>query len=131
MGRPIKKVNLGTAAGAALGIIISAKDAGSAASGSIVKQVGSKRYLVNNGGTNFRAKLDAGNSSGVATVDNTVVISGFLVGTGGSGNPSTSGGTRKRAAKLTQRRFIDSAGVRYKWQLVSDSAQDYIELTAI
>lgn len=129
MGRPIKKVNFGTAAGSALGIIISAKDTASAATGVIVKQVGSKRYKVNNGGTDFRAKLDAGDSNGVATVDNTVVISGFLAGTGGSSGSLV--GTRKRAAKLTQRRFIDSAGVRYKWQLISDSSQDYIELTAI
>ena len=131
MGRPIKKVNFGTFTGE-IGFGVSTKKAGSAADGFIIKQRGGKKFKVNNvTDGDFLATLDAGNGSGVATVDNTVVIRGYVAGTGASTNPATSGGTLKRAAKITQRRFIASDGGRYKWTLVNDSTQDYIELTAI
>ena len=135
MGRPIRKVNfgiVGTLGSGDKGIKVSTKKTGSAADGYIIKQRGSKKFKVNNATDgDFLATLDAGNGSGVATVNNTVVIRGYVAGSGANTNPATSGGTLKRAAKITQRRFIASDGTRYKWTLVDDSTQDYIELTAI
>jgi len=131
MGRPIRKVNLGTYAGA-IGIRCEAYIGGSNQNDVfIVKQVGSKRYKVQDVsagvGSITRAKLVAGTPA----ADGEMRVTGYIAGSGGATNPATSGGTAKYAAKITQRRFIASDGTRYKWTLVNDSTQDYIELTAI
>ena len=75
-------------------------------------------------GTGMADTSMAGTSTGMAGMAG-------MAGTGASGNPATSGGTAKYAAKITQRRFIASDGTRFKWTLVNDSTQDYISLTAI
>ena len=129
MGRPIKKVKFGTYAGA-IGIRCEAYLGGSNESDAyIVKQIGSKRFKVTEvaGGNSARAKLVAGTPAAPGEMR----VTGYVAGSGGATNPATSGGTAKYAAKITQRRFISSDGLRYKWNLVDDSTQDYIELTAI
>lgn len=130
MGRPIRKVNLGTYA-SAIGIRCEAYIGGSNQNDVfIVKQIGSKRYKVQDvsagAGSITRAKL-------VATTPNAtgeMRVTGYIAGSA-TGNLATNGGTPKYAAKITQRRFIASDNTRYKWTLVNDSTQDYIELTAI
>jgi hypothetical protein len=131
MGRPIKKVNFGTYAGA-IGIRCEAYIGGSNQNDVfIVKQVGSRRYTVQDvsvgASSNTRAKLVAGTPAATGEMR----VTGYVAGSGANTNPSTSGGTAKYAAKITQRRFIASDGTRYRWTLVNDSTQDYIELTAI
>jgi hypothetical protein len=130
MGRPIKKVNLGTYAGA-IGIRCEAYIGGSNQNDVfIVKQVASKKYIVQDASvgtsSNTRAKLVA--TTPAATGE--MRVTGYVAGSA-TGNLATMGGTPKYAAKITQRRFIASDGTRFKWTLVNDSTQDYIELTAI
>ena len=135
MGRPIKKVNLGTYgindATNAIGIRCEAYIGSNQTDAFIVKQVGSKRYIVQDTsvgvGSKTRAKLVAGTPSATGEMR----VTGYVVGTFVTSNPSVGGGTAKYAAKITQRRFIASDGTRYKWELVNDSTQDYIALTAI
>ncbi len=149
MGRPIRKVKFGTwynlaatpATGANLGIKCEAYLGGSNRTDAyIIKQVGSKKFKVTNEGGDgtTRAVLSRSANPGPAYVagttpaaDGDMRITGYVAGTGANTNPATSGGTPKYAAKITQRRFIASDGTRYKWTLVNDSTQDYIELTAI
>jgi hypothetical protein len=129
MGRPIKKVKFGTYAGA-IGIRCEAYLGGSNESDAyIVKQIGSKRFKVTEvaGGNSTRAKLVAGTPA----ADGEMRVTGYVAGTFVTSSPAVGGATAKYAAKITQRRFIASDGTRYKWTLVDDSTQDYIELTAI
>ena len=128
MGRPINKAKLGTYT-SAIGIRCEAYIGGSNQSDVfILKQVGSKRFKVQDtsASTTARAKLVAGAPAALGEMR----VTGYVAGSA-SGNLSTMGGTAKYAAKITQRRFIASDGTRYKWTLVNDSTQDYIELTAI
>jgi hypothetical protein len=128
MGRPIRKANFGTYTGA-VGIRCEAFIGGSNQNDVyIVKQVGTKRYVVEDtsSGVTARAKLVAG----VPAVLGEMRITGYVAGSA-TGNLATNGGTPKFAAKITQRRFIASDGTRHKWTLVNDSSQDYIELIAI
>jgi len=133
MGRPIKKVNLGTYGTNiinAIGIRCEAYIVSNQNDVLIVKQVGSKRYIVQDtsvgASSNTRAKLVAGTPSATGEMR----VTGYVAGSA-AGNLSINSGTAKYAAKITQRRFIASDGTRYKWTLVNDSARDYIELTAI
>jgi len=131
MGRPLQKRNFGTNAGAAAGIVVSARKTTTARSSTIVKQRSKNYFKVTNGTDgDFIAKLDQG-SSFTANAAGTFVLSGWVVNSGGTSNPSTSGGTQKAIKKITQRRATDYAGVQYKWRLVNDSSADYIELTAL
>jgi hypothetical protein len=41
------------------------------------------------------------------------------------------GAQRTNLAKITKRVATDFTGKRYKWQLVNDSSNDYIVLTAL
>ena len=133
MGRPIKKVNLGTYGTNvinAIGIRCEAYIVSNQDDVLIVKQVGSKRYIVQDTSvgvsSNTRAKLVA--TTPAATGE--MRVTGYVAGSA-AGNLSINSGTAKYAAKITQRRFISSDGLRYKWTLVNDSTQDYISLTAI
>jgi len=131
MGRPIKKVNFGTYVGA-IGIRCEAYLGGSNQNDVfIVKQVGSKRYIVQDESVGLGSKTRAKLVAGVPAAVGEMRVTGYIAGSGATANPATSGGTAKYAAKITQRRFIASDGNRYKWTLVNDSTQDYIELTAI
>lgn len=131
MGRPINKANFGTYVGAK-GIRCEAYIGGSNQNDVfIVKQVGSRRYIVQDVsagvGSKTRAKLVAGVPAAVGEMR----VTGYVAGSGANVNPATSGGTAKYAAKITQRKFIASDNTAWKWILVNDSTQDYIELTAI
>jgi hypothetical protein len=131
MGRPIKKLNLGTYVGA-IGIRCEAYIGGSNQNDVfIVKQVGSKRYIVQDVSVGASSKTRAKLVAGTPAATGEMRVTGYVAGSGASTNPVTSGGTAKYAAKITQRRFIASDGTRFKWTLVNDSTQDYIELTAI
>ena len=131
MGRPLNKRNFGTAAGAAAGIIVSAMKTDTARASTIVKQIGSKKFLVTNGTDgNFEATIDEGTSF-TADTAGTVVIFGWVADTGATANESTSAGTQVAIKKITARRAIAFSGTKYKWTLQNDSAADYIELTAI
>lgn len=130
MGRPIKKVKFGTYVGA-IGIRCEAFIVSNQTDAFIVKQVGSKRYIVQDESEGVGSKTRAKLVAGTPAVTGEMRVTGYIAGSGGATNPATSGGTPKYAAKITQRRFIASDGTRYKWTLVDDSTQDYIELTAI
>jgi hypothetical protein len=116
MGRPIKKVNFGTAAGANAGIIITAfvPDGSSAVTGYIVKQVGSKTY-----------KVTTAQGTGRCRLVETISAAGQMTMVGFDGVDTV------KIRKLTQHVAIDFSGNRYSWALMNDSSADYIELTPI
>lgn len=116
MGRPIKKINFGTAAGANAGIKVTAfvPSGSSAVVGYIVKQVGAKTYKVTTAQGTGRCKLVEN-----ATSQGQVTIVGF------------NGVTTVHIRKLMQNIAIDFTGKRYSWTLVNDSSEDYIELVEI
>lgn len=131
MGRPLNKRNFGTAVGAAAGFIVSARKTDTARVSTIVKQVGSKKFVVTNGtDDNFVATIAEGTAF-AANAAGTVVIFGWEAGSGAASNESTSGGTQVAIKKITARRAIAFDGTRYKWTLQNDSAADYIQLTAL
>ena len=123
MGRPIKKLNFGTAATTEKGILVSAQKTSTARQSYIVKQVGSNKYDVYNAtdGT-FRVKLDDGTSFAADTAATAVMV--------GYTDPGLDS-SRVAIKKLTQYRAVDFSGNKYKWTLVNDSSSDYIQLTAI
>lgn len=123
MGRPIKKLNFGTAATTEKGILLSARLSSTARTSYIVKQVGSNKYDVYNAtdGT-FRVKLAEGTAFAADTA-----LTAVMVGFTDPGSDSS----RVAIKKLTQYRAVDFAGNKYKWTLVNDSSTDYIQLTAI
>lgn len=139
MGRPLNKRNFGavdTTASAPnespiKGIIVSAMKTDTARSSTIVKQRGSKRFVVTNGTDgNFTATLAQGTSFAADTAA-TMVLYGYVAGSGATENESTSAGTKVAIAKITGRRCTGYNGTVYKWSLQNDSTADYIELTAI
>jgi len=124
MGRPVRRdVNgtevFGTAAGAAAGIIVSARLPGesTAKDGFIVKQTGARSY-----------QIDNADGVGKCVLVETITGAGQAVMTGIL-NPSTDQGVAIR--KLQKRTAIDFNGNRYTWVLVNDSSADYIQLTLI
>ena len=124
MGRPVKRdINgtevFGTAAGAAAGIIVSARVPGfsTAKDGFIVKQTGARSYNVTNE-----------DGTGKCVLVSTITAAGQAVMTGIL-NSSTDEGVALR--KLQKRTAIDFSGNRYTWILVNDSSADYIQLTPI
>lgn len=121
MGRPIKKLNFGTAANSNAGILVSAMKTSVARQSYIVKQVGSNKYDVYNAtdGT-FRVKLAEGTSFAADTAGTAV-----MVGYRDPGNDAT----RVTIKKLTARIMTGFDGTRYKWSLVNDSSSDYIQLS--
>jgi hypothetical protein len=130
MGRPIKKANFGTYAGDT-GIRCEAYIGGSNQDDVfIVKQVGSRRYIVQDASVGTSSKTRAKLVAGTPAATGEMRVTGYVAGSA-TGNLATMGGTPKYAAKITQRKFIASDNTSWKWTLVNDSTQDYIELTAI
>jgi hypothetical protein len=124
MGRPVKRdVNgtlvFGTAAGAAAGIIVSARLPGesTAKDGYIVSQRGARSYQVTNA-----------DGTGQCVLVSSITGAGQVVMTGIT-NPSTDEGVAIR--KLQKRTAVDFNNNRYTWVLVNDSSADYIQLTPI
>ena len=123
MGRPIKKVSFGTAAGSDAGILVSAMKTDTARTSYIVKQVGSNKYYVYNATDGqFKVKLDDGTTFAADTAETAVMI-----GYTDQGDDSS----RVAIRKLFQKTAVDFSGNRYKWELQNDSSADVIVLTAI
>lgn len=122
MGRPLNKRNFGSATGAAAGIIVSARKTTTARASTIVKQRGTRSFIVTNGTDgNFAARLTEGTDL-AATAADSMVLYGYT-------NAVTDTGVALR--KITARRAVDYAGNVYTWTLENDSSADYIQLTAI
>jgi hypothetical protein len=130
MGRPLRKdVNgvdvIGTGASTATGVRIDFYDASLRTDGVIIKQRGSKSYVVTRVGdigttANYvTAKL----VSGAPTAYGEMRLQGY---SGGNGVDNL-----KAIAKLTKRIAVDFNGVRYKWYIENDSSADIIVLTAL
>jgi len=124
MGRPVKRdvngtVVFGTAAGAAAGIVVSARLPGqsTAKDGYITTQRGARSYLITNA-----------DGTGQCVLVASITGAGQAVMTGIT-NPSTDAGVAIR--KLQKRTAIDFSGNRYTWVLVNDSSADYIQLSPI
>ncbi len=128
MGRPLKKSLFGPATGVNEGVVIVAhipalNTAGyvSGAGGSsaqvsyIVRQVGSRKYVVQN----------AEGVGRVVLTNNPTPAAGeaYLVGYTAT--------TTVSIQKLTARQAVDFDGNRYSWYLENDSTADVIRLTAI
>jgi hypothetical protein len=123
MGRPVKRdvagtIVFGSATGAAVGIIVSARIPGetTAKDGTIVKQTGARSYQVTNA-----------DGVGKCVLVSSVTAAGQAVMLGYT-DPGT---TAVAIRKLQKRTAIDFSGNRYTWRLVNDSSADYIELTLI
>jgi hypothetical protein len=130
MGRPLRKdVNgvdvIGTGATTATGVRIDFYDASLRTDGVIIKQRGSKSYVVTRVGdigtttTYVTAKL----VSGAPNAYGEMRLQGY---SGGNGVDNL-----KAIAKLTKRIAVDFNGVRYKWYIENDSSADIIVLTAL
>jgi hypothetical protein len=130
MGRPLRKdVNgvdvIGTGATTATGVRIDFYDASLRTDGVIIKQRGSKSYLVARVG-------DIGTTANYVTAK---LVSGAPNAYGEMRLQGYSGGNGvdnlKAIAKLTKRIAVDFNGVRYKWYIENDSSADIIVLTAL
>ena len=130
MGRPLRKdVNgvdvIGTGATTSTGVRIDFYDASLRTDGVIIKQRGSKSYLVARVG-------DIGTTANYVTAK---LVSGAPNAYGEMRLQGYSGGNGvdnlKAIAKLTKRIAVDFNGVRYKWYLENDSSADIIVLTAL
>lgn len=128
MGRPLRKdINgvdvIGTPATTDTGITVRFHDGSSLRSdGIIVKQRGSKTYVVariGTPGTLFTSVLVSGTPAALGEMS----IQGSTTGNLDTGLVSL--------AKLTKRVATDFSGTRYNWFLENDSSADYIVLTAI
>lgn len=132
MGRPLRKSQAGVDAigtpSSNTGIRVNAYFGGTAYTeatynGStnyayIYKQRGAKTFVVaNQAGTKAVCKLQTGTPSGNGQMQ----IRGW----------KPVGGVYVSIAKITKRLATDFSGNRYKWALVNDSTNDYIQLTAI
>jgi len=132
MGRPLRKdVNgidvVGPTAGT--GVRVEFYDTALRTDGVIIKQRGAKTFVV----------TQEGNWDGNKGKDSTSIATCVLKDGAPSAagemrlfgyNPSNSG-TEVNIAKITKRVATDFSGTKYTWQLVNDSTNDYIELTAI
>jgi hypothetical protein len=130
MGRPLRKdVNgvdvIGTGASTATGVRIDFYDASLRTDGVIIKQRGSKSYVVTRVG-------DIGTTANYVTAK---LVSGAPNAYGEMRLQGYSGGNGvdnlKAIAKLTKRIAVDFNGVRYKWYIENDSSADIIVLTAL
>ena len=125
MGRPVKRDKNGTLvfgafATTAAGIKCQAYFGGAlSAAAYIIKQVGSRRYLVTANGTD-KAKCKL--------VSTTPSANGEMMLFGYTGPEDASMVVLK---KLNKRTATDFSGNRYTWVLVNDSSSDYIQLTLV
>lgn len=85
----------------------------------ITKQVGSRRYKVTADGTTLAV---------CSLVSTTPDANGEMLV---YGYTDAGADTAVALAKINKRTAIDFDGNRYKWELVNDSSEDYIQLTAI
>jgi hypothetical protein len=130
MGRPLRKdVNgvdvIGTGASTATGVRIDFYNASLRTDGVIIKQRGSKSYVV----------AQVGNIGTTSAYTTAKLVSGEPAAYGEMRLQGYSGGNGvdnlKAIAKLTKRIAVDFNGVRYKWYIENDSSADIIVLTAL
>jgi hypothetical protein len=93
----------------------------------IVRQVGSTKYVVTNAEGVGRVRLTSDATPG----EGFAYLVGYIAGSGDTANESTSGGTAVALKKLTARRAYDFSGNIYTWSAQNDSTEDYIELTML
>lgn len=126
MGRPLRKDVrgtdvIGTPVGSNAGIRVAGYFGGSLATNYyIVKQRGSRTYVVTNDGVNYHVGVLV---QGTPSVDGEIRMQGSVTGLMDQNLVSL--------AKLTKHLAIDFSGNRYTWFLENDSSGDYIDLTAI
>lgn len=138
MGRPLRKDVNGidvigipgtTGAGADTGVVVEFYDTALRTDGVIVKQRGSKTFVV----------TQKGNWDGNKGKDSTSTTTATLVDAAPSadgemrlwGYVATNSGAEVNIAKITKRVATDFSGNKYTWYLENDSSNDYIVLTAI
>lgn len=127
MGRPVKRDVTGTLVfgdftTTQAGIKVSARipTFAEAKAAFIVKQTGSRSYRVTNADGTGKCVLVAS-----VTAAGQMVLTGFT----NQGQAADNGAVVIR--KLNKRTAIDFSNNRYRWFLVNDSSEDYIELTLI
>jgi hypothetical protein len=125
MGRPLRKDAFGTDAigtyASNTGIRVDFYDSALRDDGIILKQRGAKTFVVARVGT-------------PTTISTAVLVTGTPNAAGQMNLFGFSGGNgaqRTNLAKITKRVATDFTGKRYTWQLVNDSSNDYIVLTAL
>ena len=126
MGRPLRKdINgvdiIGTYATSNTGIRVDVFDSALRDDGIILKQRGAKTFVVARAGTPT-TRITAVLVSDTPNAAGEMNLFGFIGGNGAQ---------RTNLAKITKRVATDFTGKRYKWQLVNDSSNDYIVLTAL
>jgi hypothetical protein len=129
MGRPLRKDTfgtdaIGTYATTNTGVRVDFYDASLRTDGVIIKQRGAKTFVVaqvSNIGTTS-AYTTAVLVSDTPNAAGEMNLFGFIGGNGAQ---------RTNLAKITKRVATDFTGKRYTWQLVNDSSNDYIVLTAL
>jgi hypothetical protein len=125
MGRPLRKDVFGTDAigtyASNTGIRVDVFDSALRDDGIILKQRGAKTFVVARVGTPT-TRITAVLVSDTPNAAGEMNLFGFIGGNGAQ---------RTNLAKITKRIATDFTGKRYKWQLVNDSSNDYIVLTAL
>ena len=130
MGRPLRKDVLGTDAigtfNSNTGVRVDFYDSALRTDGVIIKQRGAKTFVVtqvgNIGDTSGGKYVTAVLQNSTPNAANEMTLVGYI---GGNGAQPT------YLAKITKRVATDFSGNRYTWQLVNDSSNDYIVLTAL
>lgn len=134
MGRPLRKdVNgvdvLASFTLANAGIRVPFFDTALRSDGVLIKQRGARTFVVCRVGDLAGNKgKDSTNTEVCKTTNATPSAAGQVQI---QGYVNTNSGTAVNLRKLTKRLATDFTGTRYKWQLVNDSSNDYIVLTAL
>jgi hypothetical protein len=125
MGRPLRKdvngVDVINTYVSNTGIRVDLYDTQLRDDGIILKQRGAKTFVVARVGTPT-TRITATLVSGTPNAAGQMNLFGFIGGNGAQ---------RTNLAKITKRVATDFTGKRYTWQLVNDSSNDYIVLTAL
>ena len=126
MGRPIRKDATGVAIfgtySSDTGIRVDAFVGSAQTDCFIVKQKGSRRYLVQDVSASTQAICTLVNVVAGSLTAGQLRLTGYVGGNGDAG---------RAIQKLTKRIATDFSGNRYKWAVVNDSVNDYIVLTAV
>lgn len=127
MGRPVKRDIAGTLVfgdytTTQAGIKVSARipTFGTAKAAYIVKQTGSRSYKVTNA-----------DGTGKCLLVSSITAAGQMVMTGYTNQGQAADNGPVVIRQLHKRTATDFSGNRYKWVLVNDSSEDYIQLTLV
>lgn len=126
MGRPVKKSQAGVEIwgtyASNTGVRVDAYVGSAQVDCFVVKQKGSRRYLVQDVSTGTQAICKLVNVAAGSLAAGEMRLTGYVGGNGDAG---------RAIAKLTKRVATDFSGNRYTWSVVNDSTNDYIVLTAL